>query len=1727
MFRLHQSFIANNDAREVYLVGDFNGWHPSNNSWLMKFKPEGNFWETEVTFCDFYACLLYAEYKFYVVPDLDRAYYVSVDNDKFNPRRKDGKYWFMPVLERAVYDLLGSNNNRSDAWALIYKYYGRDGLLLPEITAYDVYLARATTEAVARHFSREQIVKFKSSASSPLGNDDSGDLPLGYEDIKTVIDALGHLDDLSISYDDWVDSLAGLCNTFFAEELFEIEQLRQWGELFGEVPAEHMQKVVQVLFREKVYNRLTSLWMVLIAAVVFRYPDTKYLSSDKDLALFVKKHLGAFDNYIKCEFGKIAAGEFTQLGRAGLLYPGCLAQTFNQQRIPWDQAIINEFKPAKLVDVLATHSMFDLLRKWLVAPADAKLPFDEICEILHKAGLSNEEAGAFIRQLNDRKIENAASKEKSSSPLVAMGIVISVIIVMGIIWYKYFYKKAAKSVTQEINETGLSPIEIAELLRQHQGTRIGLTPDMPVEVLLAGLGNKDEDVRVSAAQILGARKNITDEKLMARVIDALIGLFAVFGRTSRAAVDAIIAIREPAFQVIADLAVQKEDWAKRYWAFYILGEWKITGAVDAFIKSLVKERSSMISLVAEDGLIKINEPAFQKLAALLKPGMDIEVRKTVLSILDSGKWFPQESADRAAYHILKNHLLCLCSLVKNKMINTAQLLAWLEDSDPVIRRRILNTISVCRLEEAGERILNALTQEADRDCRIGVIKAAGALKITLAAAKIIPLLEERDAGILKVSARALGEIGDKSAVDALRRLVMSEVNNEVVLAAGEALISLGDTELSDEELAVALRTSSSSPTEDNTKKCPLSLVFITSRSGDDCRLPYITGSIADGRYDIIISMGSGTYSRVYRGWDSEKKEVVAIKHLDPKMLESPEAKWRLKREIATMRVLDSPHIIKFLDRFPVSLKQPPEFLILSFAPGRDLSEFLPSTRFKEERGKQYLSDFEAIRVIIEVCKAVEVMHKHKIIHRDLKPDNIRLEREKVGVTLVDFGYAKKMRLWNAERERHKDLGFGTKTGTGIGTPYYMSPEQIMDSKYVSFSSEVYNLGMILLQMLSGIIPTNSELDTDSGIMIGKRHLLADYPDPAEFPNIDKDMAAIIRRMLALRFPGQPSHYAIDPRARPQMLEGKPLIRYGTVIETRIALENYCESHGIPLLPTSSSPLDLNRRDFMRAVAAGALGIPAAARAAASKPGEVFLILREHVSARDLDVLEPVFEAAVKHAYDMGKRVVVFLEEMCLPTTKEGLAERSALRLGYELDARLALSNADVLRYAYNKMITEPFKILNEAYNDPNFQIENVVFNEFILRRLEILRQLQRKYKNIILIIEPHSLNTFHRAIELVLAKEEQPNAEETLALEQQLITEARERDIVNYVREYFPREISIVSFGSAHEDGFVKAFTKAGFLVHPPFVTTQDRAASEMLQANGRNLLELRRELAKLEAQANQTEIPWGFKAVAGGCAALILLAQIMGTWQKRHGSNTKDGGKGIASSPLLSPDFMQNAYQAYALVVVPGVIFINGCLAFRLWFSGKKKQAFALVVIPVVLATPLLPEAREFFSMLYDWFSKFDGGITSSVGAMVGGKFSSSPIEGMQVEAGSPGFVAGLSKDLINDFKNTSSSPMEADSRRLRAEFAIEREIMETLIRNGLSAGDLRILIVCERGLCRSPTWEYWTYEFIKACGLQGVVRVSSGGVGLWEEAPAWGLQALDYHHLSEDGHEISEATV
>jgi serine/threonine-protein kinase len=251
--------------------------------------------------------------------------------------------------------------------------------------------------------------------------------------------------------------------------------------------------------------------------------------------------------------------------------------------------------------------------------------------------------------------------------------------------------------------------------------------------------------------------------------------------------------------------------------------------------------------------------------------------------------------------------------------------------------------------------------------------------------------------------------------------------------------------------------------------------------------PNLTGRTF-GAYEVLEELGSGGMGKVYRAKNVTLERVVALKTLSSLLSSDQAFVQRFLKEARVAARLNHPNIVQIYD---FGCVEETHYIAMEFVDGQSLRRQLALGRFTEH---------DALIVARQAVRGLAVAHAQGIVHRDIKPDNLMLTM-RGEVKIVDLGIAKRL-----DEEQNQ-----TQTGQAIGTPHYISPEQIKGQKDIDGRADIYSLGATLYHLVTGRAPYKGT----SGALVMSMHLTAPLPDPREYePSVSEGLCRVLRKTMA-------------------------------------------------------------------------------------------------------------------------------------------------------------------------------------------------------------------------------------------------------------------------------------------------------------------------------------------------------------------------------------------------------------------------------------------------------------------------------------------------------------------------------------------------------------------------------------------------------------------------------------
>jgi tRNA A-37 threonylcarbamoyl transferase component Bud32/tetratricopeptide (TPR) repeat protein len=247
-----------------------------------------------------------------------------------------------------------------------------------------------------------------------------------------------------------------------------------------------------------------------------------------------------------------------------------------------------------------------------------------------------------------------------------------------------------------------------------------------------------------------------------------------------------------------------------------------------------------------------------------------------------------------------------------------------------------------------------------------------------------------------------------------------------------------------------------------------------------------TGSTFAGRYQIIEEIGKGGMGKVYKAQDKKINEMVALRLIKSESASDRKTIERFGNEMKFARKVSHRNVCRMYD---LGEEKGSHFITMEYVPGEDLRSSI--RRFGQ------LPIGKSISITKQICEGLAEAHRLGVIHRDLKSSNIMIDKEG-NVRIMDFGIARSLEA----------KGF-TGAGVMIGTPEYMSPEQV-EGKETDQRSDIYSLGIILYEMVTGRVP----FEGDTPFTVGVKHKSEPPKDPKELNSqIPEDLSRVILKCL--------------------------------------------------------------------------------------------------------------------------------------------------------------------------------------------------------------------------------------------------------------------------------------------------------------------------------------------------------------------------------------------------------------------------------------------------------------------------------------------------------------------------------------------------------------------------------------------------------------------------------------
>ncbi len=246
------------------------------------------------------------------------------------------------------------------------------------------------------------------------------------------------------------------------------------------------------------------------------------------------------------------------------------------------------------------------------------------------------------------------------------------------------------------------------------------------------------------------------------------------------------------------------------------------------------------------------------------------------------------------------------------------------------------------------------------------------------------------------------------------------------------------------------------------------------------------GSVFAGRYLILEELGKGGMGSVYKAFDKEVEEKIALKMIKPEIATDEKVIQRFRNELKIARKISHKNVCRMFD---LGREEDTYYIAMEYVSGEDLKSSV--------RRMGPLSTGKVLRFATEICEGLAEAHRLGIVHRDLKPQNIMIDRDGIA-RIMDFGIA-----------RSRELKGMTENGSTIGTPEYMSPEQV-EGEDIDHRSDIYSMGVILYEMVTGRTPFEGK----TPMSVAMKHVTEKPKEPRGLNiQISEDLSRVIMKCM--------------------------------------------------------------------------------------------------------------------------------------------------------------------------------------------------------------------------------------------------------------------------------------------------------------------------------------------------------------------------------------------------------------------------------------------------------------------------------------------------------------------------------------------------------------------------------------------------------------------------------------
>jgi HEAT repeat protein len=561
------------------------------------------------------------------------------------------------------------------------------------------------------------------------------------------------------------------------------------------------------------------------------------------------------------------------------------------------------------------------------------------------------------------------------------------------------------------------------------------------------LGDENKTVRLAALDGLSHMKGeISIDRLTMLIDDAD---YAVQNK----AVETIVTIKHPETVTHLVQHLKSESEYTRRAAVEVLNEIANPSSVKDLFR-ILKDEDWWVRSRAADALGKIGGPRVVKAVLVLLKDKDEFVRRSAIEIINS-------TEDESTYEALVDAL---------------------NDSDWWVRERAVDGLANLGNRQAVPMLIKLLQKnennESDKNVEsmaIILLQALGKLEAKSAVPYVIKQLWAKQENIVKETLACLERLADEMSIDEIISSITHSLENR-----DEELRELGGCSIdrildSQQKQRTDIRAtlSRSSDRSDSEKTMPGTIIRgkaeLQQKSVDPTKLR--PDDILAGRYKFIRQVGKGAFGAVFLMEDLMINEDVILKFLNAQFVSDESVIKRFIYELRFARKVTHQNVIRIYD-------------LITFGESHAISmEYFEShTLSAELKERKPLSNERAIKIGSDICNGMISAHNAKVIHRDLKPNNVMINEDNL-LKIVDFGIAA------ASQSSDTKL---TKTGLLVGTPTYMSPEQVL-GKDIDEKTDIYSLGTMMYEMLTGRPPYSGK----DSMSIMYQHVQGEAKSPIE------------------------------------------------------------------------------------------------------------------------------------------------------------------------------------------------------------------------------------------------------------------------------------------------------------------------------------------------------------------------------------------------------------------------------------------------------------------------------------------------------------------------------------------------------------------------------------------------------------------------------------------------------